>query len=112
MLNFWDFSLYINMTKELSEYSWIKDNLRYFEEGGVIKAEKSYAVQKRITDPTQEFVVEKLGNVENVSVIACVTEDNDPNGYLGTEGGYTDQIFFSSPLLKTETISENELLVF
>ena len=71
---------------------------------------QSYAVQKQITYPTQEFVVEKLGNVENVSVIACVTEDNDPNGYLGTEGGYTAQIFFSSPLLKTETISENELL--
>lgn len=76
----------------------------------VEQVEKSYDVQKQITYPTQEFVVEKLGNVENVSVIACVTEDNDPNGYLGTEGGYTAQIFFSSPLLKTETISENELL--
>lgn len=76
----------------------------------VEQVEKSYAVQKQITYPTQEFVVEKLGNVENVSVIVCVTEDNDPNGYLGTEGGYTAQIFFSSPLLKTETISENELL--
>ena len=72
--------------------------------------EISCAVQKQIIYPTQDFVLNKLADVENVAVIACVTEDNDINGKLGTEGGYTAQIFFSSPLLKTESITEDELL--
>lgn len=72
--------------------------------------ENSCAVQNQITYPTQEFVLEKLQGVENIAVIACVSEDNDVNGKLGTEGGYTAQIFFSSPLLKTENITEDELL--
>ena len=96
----------VNEHLEVPDYSKVIAEIS----DSVEQVEKSYAVQKQITYPTQEFVVEKLGNVESVSVIACVTEDNDPNGYLGTEGGYTSQIFFSSPLLKTETISQNELL--
>ncbi len=78
-------------------------------EDAIKQYETSCIIQNQITYPTQEFVVGKIEALDNVSVIACVSEDNDPNGKLGTEGGYTAQIFFSSALLKTEDISTDEL---
>lgn len=72
--------------------------------------EKSYAIQKQITNPTQDFVLSKLNKVEGVANIACATEENDPNGKLGKDGGYTAQVYFSSPLLGTETLAGANLI--
>lgn len=72
--------------------------------------ENSYAIQKQITNPTQDFVLAKINNVENIANVACATEENDPNGKLGKDGGYTAQIYFSSPLLGTETIAGDKLI--
>lgn len=72
--------------------------------------ENSIAIQKQITNPTQDFVLAKINNVENIANVACATEENDPNGKLGKDGGYTAQIYFSSPLLGTETIAGNKLI--
>ncbi len=72
--------------------------------------EDSYTIQLQITDPTEEFVIERLNQVASIANIAAVTEENDPNGNLGKAGGYTAQVFFSSPLLKTETIAGNSLV--
>ncbi len=72
--------------------------------------ENSYAIQKQITNPTQDFVLAKINNVEKIANVACATEENDPNGKLGKDGGYTAQIYFSSPLLGTETIAGDKLI--
>jgi hypothetical protein len=72
--------------------------------------EQSYAIQKQITNPEQDWVIEKLNNVGNIANIAYATEDNDPNGKLGKDGGYTAQIYFSSSLLGTEAIAGNNLI--
>ena len=72
--------------------------------------EDSYTIQLKITAPTEEFVIERLNQVASVANIAAVTEENDPNGNLGKAGGYTAQVFFSSPLLRTETIAGNSLI--
>lgn len=72
--------------------------------------EESYAIQKQITNPTQDFVISRLNNVKSIANIACVTEDNDPNGKLGKDGGYTAQIYFSSPLLGTESLAGDNLI--
>lgn len=72
--------------------------------------EQSYAIQKQITNPEQDWVIERLNNVENIANIAYATEDNDPNGKLGKDGGYTAQIYFSSTLLGTETIAGDNLI--
>ena len=49
--------------------------------------------------PTEAFVIERLSSVEDISSIAAATEDHDPNGNLGKQGGYTAQVFFSTPLV-------------
>jgi len=72
--------------------------------------ENSYTIQKQITNPTQDFVLAKINNVENIANVVCATEENDPNGKLGKDGGYTAQIYFSSPLLGTETIAGDKLI--
>lgn len=72
--------------------------------------EESFDIQKSITNPTQEWVVEKLNKVDNISSISCATEDNDPNNKLGKAGGYTAQIYFSTPLLNTQNLFGSKLI--
>lgn len=72
--------------------------------------EDSYAIQKQVTAPSQEFVIDRLNKVKSVANIAAATEDHDLNGHLGKAGGYTAQIFFSSPLLGTETLAGDKLV--
>ena len=52
-----------------------------------------------VNAPTNEFVIERLSTVPDIAKIAAATEDNDPNGKLGKQGGYIAQIYFSSPLV-------------
>ena len=63
------------------------------------KSRKQYA---QISSPKEEFVVERLKNVKDIDKVKAVTEDNDPNGMLGKQGGYKAQVYFSSPLVKDE----------
>lgn len=55
-----------------------------------------------LINPTNEYIVEKLQNVDDIDKVEGVTEDNDPNGNLNKPGGYTAQVYFSSPLVKDE----------
>lgn len=57
--------------------------------------EDSVKQMKQVTCPDESFVIERLKRVEGITEIAPVTEDNDPNGNLGKQGGYTAQVFFS-----------------
>lgn len=54
---------------------------------------------KLVTNPTETFVIERLQAVEGIGDISAVTEDNDPNGQLGKDGGYTATVYFTSPLI-------------
>lgn len=54
---------------------------------------------EKVTEPTEEYVIECLKTVENIDKIEAVTEDHDPNEMLGKQGGYTTQVYFSSPLV-------------
>lgn len=62
-------------------------------------------------NPSESYIIEKLSSAPNVAIIAAVSEENDPNGNLGKAGGYTAQVYFSSPLVsgsyaKDKTTSE------
>ena len=72
--------------------------------------EDSYAIQKQITAPTEEWVITRLGRVDNVANIAPVTEEHDPNGKLNKAGGYTATVYFMSPLLGTENLTGYDLI--
>lgn len=64
--------------------------------------DKSRKQYKLLVNPDKKFIVERLKKVKNVDKVAAVTEDNDPNGNLNKPGGYTAQIYFSSPLVQDD----------
>ncbi len=72
--------------------------------------EDSYTIQKQITAPTEEWVLTRLGRVENIANMAPVTEEHDPNGQLNKAGGYTSTVYFGTPLLETEYLTGYDLI--
>lgn len=53
----------------------------------------------QVTNPSEQFVIERLTGLPNITGVEAVTEDNDPNGNLNKDGGYTATVFFSSGLI-------------
>ena len=56
--------------------------------------ENSIKSMKQITAPSDDFVMERLQRIETITMMAPVTEDHDPNGKLGKQGGYIGCIYF------------------
>ncbi len=54
-----------------------------------------------VNSPTDEYILDRLSRVPDIAYMAAVTEDNDPNNQLGKQGGYTAQVYFSSPLVNS-----------
>lgn len=54
-----------------------------------------YIVVTQITNPTEEWVYERLGDVKAITGKEAVTQNKDPNELLGKEGGYTSCIYFT-----------------
>ena len=61
----------------------------------------SIAQRKQVTNPSESFVLERLNGIPNVSQPLAVNEENDVNGMLHKDGGYTAAIFFTSDLVDT-----------
>ena len=57
--------------------------------------ENSIQSLKQITNPDESFVITRLQKVSGITGIQAVTEDNDPNGHLGKDGGYTASVYFT-----------------
>lgn len=70
----------------------------------------SYAIQKQIINPTQDFVYKKLCKVKSIANIACVTEETDPYRQLNKDGSYNAILFFSSPLLGAEGVTGDAII--
>lgn len=47
-----------------------------------------------INNPPIENVRDAISSIAHIDTIEIVTEDNDPNGQLGKQGGYTGALFF------------------
>ena len=54
---------------------------------------------KQVTNPSEQFVIERLQGLPNITGVEAATEQNDPNGNLHKDGGYTSAVFFSSDLV-------------
>lgn len=54
---------------------------------------------QQVTNPTEAFIVERLTGLPNITGMEAVTEDNDPNGNLNKQGGYTATVYFASDLV-------------
>lgn len=64
----------------------------------ITESQKAYedSIQglKQIKAPTDDFVMDRLKNIETIADMAPVTEDHDPNGQLNKQGGYIGCIYF------------------
>jgi len=71
------------------------------------QAEYSGSVKQmaQVTDPNEQFVIRRISDVSTVTGVQAATEDNDPNGNLHKQGGYTAAVFFSS-----DTVDRSQLL--
>lgn len=54
---------------------------------------------KLSNNPEIGLVKEAIESIENIVSIEIVTEENDPNGQLGKQGGYTGALFFKYALV-------------
>ncbi len=53
-------------------------------------------------NPEIEDVKDAIESIEHISSIEIVTEENDPNGNLGKDGGYTGALFFLYDLVEND----------
>lgn len=56
--------------------------------------ENSIQQYKQVTNPSEAFVIERITGLEGITLVEAATEDNDPNGNLHKDGGYTAAVFF------------------
>lgn len=79
----------INYTTQISE---LKTAIQEYE--------NSIKQLNQITKPKAEFIIERLREISSVTGVQAVTENNDPNGDLNKQGGYTDAVYFTDSEVK------------
>ena len=72
--------------------------------------EKSVKMFELLSNPSPEFVVERLKSVENITGVEATTEENDPNGNMNKPGGYTVQAYFSYSLIDQNSVFGNSII--
>ena len=72
--------------------------------------ENSVKQLKQVTAPTETFVIERVQAVSGVTGVSAATEENDPNGQLGKQGGYTAQIYFAYDKVSASAVSGNSII--
>lgn len=61
--------------------------------------ENSIKQLKQVTNPSEQFVIQRITGLPNITGVEAATEANDPNGNLNKQGGYTAAVYFSSDLV-------------
>lgn len=72
--------------------------------------QNSVLQMKQITNPNEDFVIQRLKGIPNISGYQAVTEDHDPNGNLKKQGGYTSTVYFSTPLIDQSSVYGNDIV--
>ncbi len=65
---------------------------------------------KQLTNPSEEFVIQRLKTVDEIADVRAVTEDNDPNGKLNKPGGYTATVYFESKNVNQANVNGTDLI--
>lgn len=87
---------------EIPDYSLVIDQIH----AAYIVYEDSVQSQKQVTNPSTDFVIDRLQTIPTILEIDFVTENHDPNGYLNKQGGYTGCIYFSD-----SQVDRNEIYI-
>lgn len=72
--------------------------------------QNSVLQMKQITNPNEDFIIQSLKGIPNISGYQAVTEDHDPNGNLNKQGGYTSTVYFSTPLIDQSSVYGNDIV--
>lgn len=72
--------------------------------------ETSITQMKQITNPSEEFVMERLSSIPEITDMAAVTEDNDPNQLLHKQGGYNAEIFFTDTFVNQSSVYGTDVI--
>ena len=72
--------------------------------------QNSVLQMKQITNPNEDFVIQRLKGIPNISGYRAVTENHDPNGNLNKQGGYTSTVYFSTPLIDQSSVYGNDIV--
>lgn len=72
--------------------------------------QNSVLQMKQITNPNEDFVIQRLKGIPNISGYQAVTEDHDPNENLNKQGGYTSTVYFSTPLIDQSNVYGNDIV--
>lgn len=72
--------------------------------------QNSVLQMKQITNPNEDFVIQRLKGIPNISGYQAVTEDHDPSGNLNKQGGYTSTVYFSTPLIDQSSVYGNDIV--
>ena len=59
---------------------------------------------KQVTNPDQDFVMDRLQMIDTITEIEAVTEETDVNGHLNKQGGYTSAIYFRDTLVDLDKV--------
>ncbi|WP_206214491.1 hypothetical protein [Adlercreutzia sp. ZJ242] len=84
-------------TNELKAVSYVEERTGIENTAEAVR--RSIRQYDLVDQPTEAYVIERLGEVDGVQDISAVTEEHDPNGNLNKAGGYTAAVYFSSPLV-------------
>ena len=61
--------------------------------------EASIRQMQQLTNPGEAFVINRIKDLPGVRGVQAVTENNDPNGNLNKQGGYTSTVYLASTLV-------------
>lgn len=75
-----------------------------------IEYTRSIKQYKQLTNPSEDFIIQRLKTIDEVSDARAVTEDNDPNGKLNKTGGYTATVYFSSKNINQSNVFGDNLI--
>lgn len=96
-------------TKELStppDYSALLTELN----DTYVAYDTSIKQYKQLTNPSEDFVIQRLKTVDEIADVRAVTEDNDPNGQLNKPGGYTATVYFESKNVNQSNVYGTDLI--
>lgn len=65
---------------------------------------------QQITNPKEEWVIERLKVIDEIGEIQAVTKDNDPNRLLDVEGGYTSCIYFTQKQIEDISVNKKDIV--
>lgn len=68
---------------------------------------RAMEIVSQITNPSEEWVLERLEGVDSITGMEAVTEENNPDGLLGQEGGYMACVYFSITQIESQSPSQS-----